>query len=74
VGEQLIVIVKQPDLTAPLEKMSWSAISQVFQKSYYAQREELVSACKEHSHTITAEGFVDYCLNNGWLREVTLEV
>jgi hypothetical protein len=72
-GEQLIVIGRRPNLTAPLEKLSWDAINKVFQSAYYANREELVTACKRHCHAITAEGFVDYCLENDWLREVTLE-
>jgi hypothetical protein len=72
-GGQLMAIAKQPDLTAPLEKLSWDAINTVFQSCYYANREELVTACKRHCHTITAEGFVDYCLANGWLREFTPE-
>ena len=72
-GEQLIVIGRRPNLTAPLEKLSWDAINKVFQSAYYANREELVTACKRHCHAITAEGFVDYCLANDWLREVTLE-
>jgi hypothetical protein len=72
-GKQLMAIGKQPDLTEPREKLLWRAISKVFQSSRYANPEELVVACKQHSHTIPAESFVDYCLNNGWLREVTLE-
>jgi hypothetical protein len=72
-GEQLIVIGKRPNLTAPLEKLSWEAINKAFQASYYANREELVAACERHCHSISAEGFVDYCLENDWLREVTLE-
>jgi hypothetical protein len=72
-GEHLFVIGKRPSLTAPLEKSSWDAISAVFRSSYYANREELVAACKRHCHSITAEGFVDYCLENDWLREVTPE-
>jgi hypothetical protein len=73
-GERLMIIGKQPDLTAPLEMVSWEAISRVFQTAYYASRDELVTACKKHSHTLTAEGFVDYCLEHGWLREVTIDV
>lgn len=72
-GEQLIVIGKRPNLTAPPEKLSWEAVNKVFQSSYYANREELVAACERHCHSISAEGFVDDCLEHDWLREVTLE-
>jgi hypothetical protein len=73
VGERVIVIGKQPNLTEPLEMVAWGKISKVFETTYNSNRAELIAACEWHCHTTTAEGFVDYCLENDWLREVTLE-
>ncbi len=72
-GKQLIVMGKRPDLTAPLEMVAWGKIDEFFKATNYANRAELIAACEWHSHATTAEVFVDYCLENDWLREVTLE-
>jgi hypothetical protein len=72
-GEQLIVIGKRPDIAEPLEMVAWGKINEFFKASYYANRAELIAVCEWHSHAMTAESFVDYCLKNDWLREVTLE-
>ena len=72
-GETLIVMGKRPDLTEPLQMVAWGKINKFFGTSYYANRAELVAACEWHSHATTAEGFVDLCLENDWLREVKLE-
>jgi hypothetical protein len=72
-SERVIVIAGQPDLTAPLEMVAWRKINEVYKTAYYASRAELIAACEWHSHATSAEGFVDHCLENGWLREMTLE-
>ena len=70
--EPVIVIGRQPDLTSPLEMVAWSKITKVFETTYNSNRAELIAACEWHSHAVSAEHFVDYCLENDWLREVTL--
>ncbi len=72
-GERLIVIARQPNLTAAHNKDSWAKIINVFDSAQYATRGELVAACKGHNFPGGAETFVGYCLINGWLREVTVE-
>ena len=72
-GEQLIVIAKQPKLTAAHNQDSWVKIINVFDSAQYATREALVAACKGHFFPGGAQGFVGYCLISGWLREVTVE-
>ena len=72
-GKQLIVMGKRPDLTAPLEMVAWGKIDEFFTATYYANRAEILAVCAWPSPATTAEVFVDYCLENDWLREVTLE-
>jgi hypothetical protein len=66
-GGRQLKIAREPRMTAMRNKESWARIQAVVTPKGQASFENLVNACATHNHHTGGRGFVEYCLDNGWL-------
>lgn len=60
-------IGKIPIIRASHNKETWEKIEVNLAKAESATFEKLVFLCKDHKHSAGGLGFVNYCIDNGWL-------
>jgi len=66
-GVQNMRIAREPNMTAPRNIESWGRIRAAVQATGASTYGELVDACANHKHAAGGRGFVEYCIDNGWL-------
>jgi len=60
-------IGKTPKIRASHNRETWGKIEDKLAKVGSETFEQLVVLCKDHKHSAGGLGFVDYCVDNGWL-------
>jgi hypothetical protein len=66
-GEQMMRIANEPRMRAKRNIESWRKIEASISTNGTATYFELVDACAGHKHEAGGRGFVEYCIDNGWL-------
>lgn len=54
--------------TASQNIASWSVIDAMLNAYGSVEYYDLVAAVKQHDHVAGSESFIQYCINNGWLK------
>ncbi len=60
-------IGKIPNIRVQHNERTWKIIEEKLASLGSASYEQLVIWCKSHDHSAGGRGFVDYCIENGWL-------
>jgi len=66
-GTKTMRIATKPTMRAARNIESWKAIEGVFATNAAPTYEQLVKACGKHRHESGGRGFVEYCIDSGWL-------
>ena len=63
-------IKKTPKMTALHNIESWSKLDTYLAKHKSASLNDLVMIVSTHNHEYGGNGFIKYCIDNGWLSQV----
>jgi len=63
-------IAKTPKLTAQRNIDSWQKIKKHMGSHRSASFHALAMVCSWHDHQNGGDGFVKYCIDSGWLKEI----
>jgi hypothetical protein len=63
-------IAKTPRVTAQRNIDSWQKIERHMDSHRSASFHTLAMVCSKHDHPAGGDGFVDYCIRSGWLKEI----
>ena len=63
-------IAKTPRMTAQRNIDSWQKIEKHMIKHRSDTFDALATVCSKHDHQNGGDGFVRYCIDNGWLQKM----
>ena len=66
-------IAYKPKFTEQIDIESWHNLESYLEKHGDAIFLDLVIRCSTHDHPAGGEGFVKYCIRNGWLVKLDLD-
>ncbi len=66
-------IAHKPKFTEQIDIESWHNLESYLEKHGDAILLDLVIRCSTHDHPSGGEGFVKYCIRNGWLVKLELD-
>ncbi len=66
-------IAHKPKFTEQIDIESWHNLESYLEKHGDAILLDLVIRCSTHDHPAGGEGFVKYCIRNGWLVKLDLD-
>jgi hypothetical protein len=61
------MISTRPKLTADQNRRTWEIIERKLSENGSATFEKLASWARSHDHATGGKGFIEYCIDNGWL-------
>ncbi len=66
-------IAHKPKFTEQIDIESWHNLESYLEKQGDAIFLDLVIRCSTHDHPSGGEGFIKYCIKNGWLVKLDLD-